>query len=257
VDTGSVYTYLQPIVDVKGKRVYAHEALARGPKGSPLRRPDLLFKIAHHNGMEMDLDRIVRRKHIETFKRYVKDHKDALLSINLGPFTPMFIDDIEKDLKDADIPKENIIWEVSEKTYIDDFTAFARVIDFLVSSGYQVAVDDFGAGATTFKLIFSINTQIVKVDRSFIENVGDDASKKMFLERLIGCFYRPDTLLFIEGVETQDEFQVLLDIGYRYYQGYYMFKPAPEPVDDDTVKALLEDVNYDVLNMKFSGYFLS
>ena len=257
VDTGDVYTYFQPIVDVKAKKVYAHEALVRGPEGSPLRRPDLLFKIAHHNGMEIDLDRIVRRKHIETFRHYVRAHKDALLSINLGPFTPMFIDDIEKDLKDANIPKENIIWEVSEKTYIDDFTAFARVIDFLVSAGYQVAIDDFGAGATTFKLIFSINTNIIKVDRSFIHDVNKDPAKKMFLERLIGCFYKPDTLLFIEGVETTDEFQVLLDIGYRYYQGYFMFRPAPEPVDDDAVKALLKDVNYDVLNMKFSGYFLS
>ncbi|NOZ92496.1 MAG: EAL domain-containing protein [Dictyoglomi bacterium] len=257
LDTGSVYTYFQPIIDVKEKKVYAHEALVRGPEGSLLRSPALLFKIAHYNGMEMDLDRIVRRKHIETFKKYVKEKKNALLSINLGPFTPMFMDDIEKDLKYAGIPKESIIWEVSENTYIDDFTAFARVIDLLVSEGYQVAVDDFGAGATTFKLIFSINTQIVKIDRSFIENVNQDSAKQMFLERLIGCFYQPDTLLLIEGVETEEEFHALLNIGYRYYQGYYMFRPAPELIDDEEVKALLKDVEYDILSMKFSDYFRS
>ncbi|UZN23652.1 EAL domain-containing protein [bacterium 3DAC] len=257
LDTGSVYTYFQPIIDVKEKKIYAHEALVRGPEGSLLRSPALLFKIAHYNGMEMDLDRIVRRKHIETFKNYVKENKNALLSINLGPFTPMFIDDIEKDLKYAGIPKENIIWEVSEKTYIDDFAAFARVIDLLVSEGYQVAVDDFGAGATTFKLIFSINTRIVKIDRSFIENVSQDVTKQMFLERLIGCLYQPDTLLFIEGVETEKEFQALLHIGYRYYQGYYMFRPAPELVDDEKVKNLLKDVEYDIPSMRFPGYFLS
>ncbi len=256
LDSGNVETYFQPIIDVKNKSIYAYEALVRGPKGSPLRRPDLLFKVAYLNHVELDLDRMVRRIHIENFKRIYGDSRGKL-SLNLGPVTPMFIEDVDRDLKGASIPKEYVIWEVSEKTYIDDFTAFSRTIDFLVSSGYHVAVDDFGAGATTFKLIFSINTQLIKIDRSFIESVNTDQSKQMFLERLIGCFYRPDTLLIVEGLETREEFGVLLDIGYRYFQGYYLAMPSPDPIKDDDLKALLKDVSPDVMNMKFSGYFLT
>jgi EAL domain-containing protein (putative c-di-GMP-specific phosphodiesterase class I) len=180
IDNGDVETYFQPIVDIRDKRVFAHEALVRGPENSKLRSPALLFKIAHLSGMEMDLDRVVRRIHIRNFKTYMNEHSDALLAINLGPFTSMFVDEIDGDLGKSDIPKEQVIWEVSEKTYIDDFVAFSRVIDFLVSAGYKVAVDDFGAGATTFKLIFSIYTHIVKIDRSFINDIGNDNAKKCF-----------------------------------------------------------------------------
>ena len=256
IDTENVDTYFQPIIDIKERRVYAHEALVRGPSGSPLRSPYLLFKIAHYNNMEIYLDRLVRRGHLKRFSAHIKEHRDARLSINLGPFTPMFIDDVEKDLRSVGIPKENIIWEVSEKTYIDDFTAFARTIDFLVAQGYRVAIDDFGAGTTTFKLIFSINTEIIKVDRSFVENVNEDITKRMFIERLIGCFYKPHTLIVMEGVETRDELNTLLDIGYRYYQGYHLFRPAPYLVSDDDVRIILDGVEYDIVSMKFSGYFL-
>ena len=256
IDNEDVDTYFQPIVDIREKRVYAHEALVRGPMGSPLRSPYVLFKIANYNNMEMYLDSLVRRKHLKRFSEYVKNHKNAMLSVNLGPFTPMFLDDMERDLKLVGLSKENIIWEVSEKTYIDDFTAFARTIDFLVSQGYKVAVDDFGAGTTTFKLIFSINTQIIKVDRSLIDNIHEDMAKRVFIERLIGCFYKPQTIVVIEGVETREELNTLLDIGYRYYQGYHLFRPAPYLISDEDVSVVLHDVDYDIVSMKFSGYFL-
>jgi len=256
IDNEDVDTYFQPIVDIKEKRVYAHEALVRAPMGSPLRSPYLLFKIAHYNNMEMYLDGLVRRKHLQRFSEYVKTHRNAILSLNLGPFTPMFLRDMERDLKRVGLSKENIIWEVSEKTYIDDFTAFARTIDFLVSQGYKVAIDDFGAGTTTFKLIFSINTQIIKVDRSLVENIHKDMAKRTFIERLIGCFYKPRTLVVVEGIETREELNTLLDIGYRYYQGYHLFRPAPYLISDDDVSVVLHDIDYDIVSMKFSGYFL-
>lgn len=255
IDREDIYTYYQPIIDVKTKTLYAHEALARGPKGSKLHRPDILFKVALYNDMLMDLDKIVRSRHIQHFKDYAKEHKNARLAINLGPFTPMFMDDIDKELKKVGLSRDHIIWEISEKTYIDDFIAFSRVIDFINSMGYTVAIDDFGAGVTTFKLIFSIHTHVIKLDMSLVRDIDKDPVKQFFVQKLIGCFYTPDTLIVVEGVETEKEFSTLVNIGYRYYQGYHLFRPAPQPITSYDVRDLLKDFEYTTYEMQFSRYF--
>ncbi len=255
LDTENIRSVFQPIVDVRDRRIYAHEALLRGPEGSPLRNPELLFKVAHLNRVEMDLDRLARRHHLMAFRSYLDTHPGAKLTVNLGPFMPMFLEDVVRDIDRIGIPREDVIWEVSEKTYIDDFPAFARTIDFLVSQGYRVAVDDFGAGATTFKMIYSIDAQIIKVDRSFVENVDKAPEKREFLERLIGCFYRPDNLIFIEGVERTEEVLTLLEIGYRFYQGYRFFRPLPAPAEDEDVAVVLQGISYNPDHMRFKEFF--
>ncbi len=255
IDRRRLESHFQPIIDLKDKKVYAYEALARGPKGSKLRRPDILFKVALYNGLEIELDRLARKTHIEKFKEIFKDQRDVKLTVNLGPFTPLLVDEVERDLKKAGIPRDRVIWEVSERTFIDDFAAFSRVIDYLNSNDYLIAVDDFGAGATTFKLIFSIYTNIIKIDKNLVEGVQADSAKKMFLERMISCFYRPDTTVVIEGVESPDEFETLLNIGYRFFQGYYFFKPGPSPVSEDQVRSKLSRIRVDPDRMIFPLHY--
>jgi EAL domain-containing protein (putative c-di-GMP-specific phosphodiesterase class I) len=255
LDEEDVHSVFQPIVDIKERKIYAHEALLRGPEGSPLRSPELLFRVAHLNRVEMDLDRLARRHHLKVFRSYLDTHPGARLTVNLGPFMPMFLEDVMKDMEMFRVPRDSVIWEVSERTYIDDFPAFARTIDFLVSQGYKVAVDDFGAGATTFKMIYSIDAQIIKIDRSFVEDVDRAPEKREFLERLIGCFYRPDNLIFIEGVERTEEVLTLLEIGYRFYQGYRFFRPMPNPVDDAELTTALAGIDYTLEQMQFTKFF--
>ncbi len=256
LDRKRIESYFQPIVDVREESIFAYEALARGPKGSPLRRPDILFKIAAYNGLELELDRLARRTHIRRFKEIWKENKDVLLTVNLGPFTPLFVDEADRDFKREGIPRESVIWEVSEKTYIDDFTAFSRVIDFLHSNNYRIAVDDFGTGAATFKLVFSIYTNVIKIDKSLVENADKDNALKEFLSKMIWCFYKPNNLIVAEGVETESEFKTLLSIGYRYYQGFFFFPPDPNPVKD-IKRALnrLKDLYFESGKMYFPKYF--
>ncbi len=252
LDRQDLESYFQPIVDLKDKRAIAYEALVRGPKGSLLRNPSILFKVAASSGLEMELDKLARRKHLEKFKQ--SGIKDAYISINLGPLTPLFIDEVDRDMKRYEIPPDMVIWEISEKTYIDDFAAFLRVVEFLTSRGYRVAVDDFGAGFTTFKLTFSIRSHFIKIDRGVVKNIESDEDKKYLLYKMIQCFYRPNDALVIEGVETKEELNSLIKIGYRYYQGFYFFKPSPEIPTDEEIKEKLSSV--EMPNVKiFNAYY--
>ncbi len=252
LDRQDLETYFQPIVDLKEKKAVAYEALIRGPEGSILRNPSILFKIAASSGLEIELDKLARRKHLEKFKE--SGIKDAYVTINLGPLTPLFIDEVDKDMKRYDIPPDRVIWEISERTYIDDFAAFLRVVDFLTTKGYRVAVDDFGAGATTFKLTFSIKSHFIKIDRGIVRDVDRDEDKRYLLYKMIQCFYKPDNALVVEGVETRDELDSLIKIGYRYYQGFYFFKPSPGIPSDEEIKEKLSSVELPVTKI-FNAYY--
>ena len=248
-------TYFQPIIDVKEGKIFAYEALVRGPRDSKLKRPDLMFKIATLNNLELELDRLTREVHLNNFKIIQKEDPNVKISINLAPSSPLFTEEVKKDMRKFEIPKDQIIWEVSENTYIDDFSAFSRAIDTLISNGYLIAIDDFGAGVTSLKMVFSTPSSIIKIDRDLVKNVCTDIGKQDLLKRIITSFYKPNFLSIIEGIETNEDFKTLIDIGFRYYQGFFFFKPSPKPVPNEAVKEKLKDWSFDKDKMYFPMYF--
>lgn len=255
LDKHKLQTYFQPIIDVKEGKIFAYEALVRGPRDSKLKRPDLMFKIATLNNLELELDRLTRKIHLNNFKIIQKEDPNARISINLAPSSPLFTDEVKKDIRKFEIPKDQIIWEISENTYIDDFSAFSRAIDALISNGYVIAIDDFGSGITSLKMVFSTSSNIIKIDRDLVKNVCTDIGKQDLLKRIITSFYKPNFLSIIEGIETSEDFRTLIDIGFRYYQGFFFFKPSPKPVPNEAVKEKLKGWSFDKDKMFFPMYF--
>ncbi len=233
-------SHFQPIFDIKRNRIFAYEALIRGPKNSPLRNPDLMFRIARYNGLDSQLDTMTRRKHLMRFKEL--GLKKGLLSINLSPSTPILIDEVFADLKKMGIPKDRIIWEISEKTAVDDYNAFGRFIDLLVREGYKVAVDDFGSSAMTFKLAWAIENHVIKLDKRVIDEMAESEGGLNFLSRVMKCFYRDDGNIVAEGVEDPKTLKLLIESGYHLIQGFVIAKPSPIPISEDELKKKLSDI---------------
>ncbi|QTA38131.1 EAL domain-containing protein [Thermosipho ferrireducens] len=238
-------SHFQPIVDIKDKKIYAYEALVRGPEESKLRNPSLLFKIASLNDLEFELDNLTRKIHLYNFKTILKENKKAKLSINLGPSALLFADRVVKDFKNNGISGDQVICEISESTFIEDFSAFFNAIEFLNSEGYMVALDDFGAGGATFKIILSENVSIVKIDRSLSRAIEFSRPNTFFLRELLPIMQNSNKAVIIEGIETEDQLKLLLDMGYRYYQGFYFAKPSSKPVD---IKFMTEKFGKQITN---------
>ncbi len=240
--TKNFETHFQPMINTKNKDIYAYEALARGPENSPLRSPEALFKVASYNNIEMQLDTILRRIHLSNFKQFTKNNTNIKLSLNLAPFAPMFIEDLINDIKRYSLSKEQVILEISEKTYIDDFIKFSQTIDLLKKDGFQVAVDDFGAGITTLKLMWSIATDIIKIDRTLVNSIEHSNDKQTFLDRIYSCFSDNITLI-VEGVETTSSINTLQKIGYAIFQGFKLFKPSKQFIDKQQVVEKLQAID--------------
>ncbi len=238
IEDEKLESYFQPIVDVEKKKIFAYEALARGPKGSPLRSPYMLFKVALLNGLDFQLDSILRKLHLKRFKELGLTGK--IISLNLSSSTSVLIDEFMKEMKQLGFSKDQIMLEISEKIAVDDYNAFGRFLDLLVREGFKVAVDDFGSSAMTFKLAWAIESSVIKLDKSVVEDMLSSSESLDILSRTLKCFYKGDNTIVAEGVENEEELFKVIDLGYSVVQGYVLAKPSLVPPTDEEIKDLIE-----------------
>lgn len=244
----SIRTVFQPIFDVKNSKIIGYEALSRGPKGSILERPDVLFEAAREFNMLWELEFLCRSLAIE---RASEKGLDKFLFLNVDPriirdekfkrgFTNTF-------LKSYNIEPEKIIFEITEKTAIEDYKAFKEVLDHYVRQGYKIAIDDTGAGYSGMRLITETKPQFIKLDMELIRDIDKDSFKQALCRNLLTLSKITNMKLIAEGVETINEVNTLINIGVEYLQGYFLAKPR-----EDFQEIPHEVVSYinDILNSK-------
>ncbi len=162
--------FFQPIISLSDGKVIGYEALTRGPEGSYFYNPEVLFEEAKKANLLWDLEMVTRIKAIETFNSF---KSDRLLFLNVDPEIikdEHFIRGTTKEvLQFYGINPSNLIFEITEKTAIEDYKAFKNVIDHYKSQGYKIAIDDVGAGYSGLSAIAQIKPYYVKIDMSLIK----------------------------------------------------------------------------------------
>lgn len=123
--------------------------------------------------------------------------------------------------------------EITETAALEDFHVTARFIDALQAIGCKVALDDFGAGHTSFEYIRSLGVNVVKIDGSFVRGITDDIDKQMFIRSLVDLSREFNLQTVAECVENEEEARIVKLQDVMYMQGYYFGKPAPHPFQQD------------------------
>ncbi len=152
----SLQTVFQPIVDLRTGSTVGAEALARFT-APPFRAPDLWFAEAAELGLGTELEVTALRSALE---QLVKLPAGLYLSINASPAT---IVSPEFRAAMAEIPAERVVLELTEHTGIDDYHLFGEAITELRSNGLRLAVDDAGAGFSSFRHILNLRPDIIKL----------------------------------------------------------------------------------------------
>lgn len=236
----------QPIVSLVDGEIFGYEALSRGPQGSLLERPDVLFPAAEQFNKVWELEFLCRSK---AFARANGLPKEKMLFVNVDPKIindPRFQKGVTLDmLAHYKIDASNIIFEITEKNSIEDYKNFRKVLDNYTSQGYKIAIDDTGSGYSGLKLLAEIRPQFIKIDMDLVRNIDKDALK----QGLIKAFYEfsvvADMKMIAEGIETIDELHTLINIGIPYGQGYLLQRPATQFLDiSPGVKEAIMSKNY-------------
>ncbi|XPV77161.1 MAG: GGDEF domain-containing protein [Desulfovibrio sp.] len=227
LETRSIRSVYQPLYSLKDGGIMGWEALSRGPTGSLLQSPLSLFDIAEHLGQVFSLEQVCRHKAITSVGPMGSDQK---LFLNIHPRTvvdPKFSSGRTLEmLGQSGLTPENIVFEITERHDIKDFSNFYKTLDHYRKQGFQVAIDDVGTGYSGLLSIAELRPDYMKIDRSLVQDVHRDPVKKALLETFTVFSNKIGSKIIAEGIEQREDVRVLMEIGVHYGQGYYLNRPA-------------------------------
>lgn len=227
-----LHVLFQPIVDANQQAIYGYEALIRGPSTSPLHSPLRLFDVATQAGLLVELDLLCRRLAI---RRFAELALPGLLFLNVMPLTI-----VERDfregltlgfIQESGLPPERVVIELTEHVPIHDYDLMRQAVAHYRDMGFQVALDDLGAGHSSLRHWAELRPDFVKLDRHFISGIDQEPAKREFLRSILDVAKSLDCQLIAEGVETAAEHLCLweLDRGLALLQGFYFARPSVQP----------------------------
>jgi EAL domain-containing protein (putative c-di-GMP-specific phosphodiesterase class I) len=215
----------QPVMDIRRKSVLGYEALIRGPLGSELETPDVLFAAARETGLELELENLC----LETIFAHLPNAvKAAKLFVNASSkflAHSVFLDD--RNLASIKRAHTQVVMEISEKEGIWDYPTFREVLARLRSAGLQIAIDDAGSGYSGLESILQMRPEYIKVANSIVHSLHLETIKREIITALASLGRQIESSIVAEGIEHPDELRSLLKLGVNYGQGYLLGRPSP------------------------------
>jgi diguanylate cyclase (GGDEF)-like protein len=220
----------QPIVDFKKQNIFGYESLIRGPSDSPLHNPVMLFDAARREGRLTDLDLLCRKTGIRGFKERRLGGKLFLNATPQGLLEPQHRSGLTLEfLHEIGLTPENVVIEITEQYPLTDFTFMDHALEHYREMGFEIAIDDLGAGYSGLRRWSELRPEYVKIDRHFIQNIHEDAIKQSFVRSIADIAKGLNCHVIAEGIETHEECQTLIEMGIGFGQGYYFSKPQVSP----------------------------
>lgn len=239
IEQKCLVAYFQPIMSVTGKKVLGLEGLIRGRilGFDGLIPPQRLFAAAAAAGLTIPLDRACRDAVLAGFRTYHQANPDLLLFLNLDT---AIIDEVGgsnylcEQVGHSGVSPKNIVIEINESKALDT-AALTEFVNHYKSLGFLIALDDVGAGFSNMDRIAGLKPDIVKIDRSIIQDIDHIYHKQEVFKSLANLTNKIGALIVAEGVETRAEAIQVLKLGGQVIQGFYFARPSP----DFTLKAEL------------------
>jgi PAS domain S-box-containing protein len=219
LDDEGINPVYQPIYDLQTGQVVACEALARFPS-EPDRGPDRWFAEAWDVGLGVPLELLAVRAAAQALRRLPPE---ISLCINASPptiFSGGFLESLNGDA-------DRVTVELTEHLQVDDYEGFTSRLSPLREAGGKVAIDDFGAGYASLRHILKVRPEWIKLDISLTERIDSNQVAHALATSLISFAEEVGVRVVAEGIETEEELEALLDIGFRYGQGFFFGVPAP------------------------------
>ena len=224
--------HFQPIVSLSQKKIMGYEALIRGPSDSPLHSPFNLFDAAERFDLSAKLEYISREV---TIKRYASLNIKEKLFINVSPSVLLQPDfkkgETLKLLDQFGIDPRFVVIELTEHQPTDDFELMCEAVTHYRKMGFEIAIDDLGAGYSGLRLWSELLPEYVKIDMHFIQGIHNDPIKFNFVRSIQKIASSLNCNVIAEGIETEDEFKVVEQLGITHAQGYYFARPTAIPLE--------------------------
>ena len=219
----------QPIVDAKTHKAVHHECLIRMARKDGTLAPAGDFIPAAET---LGLVRLIDRRALELAVARLKAAPHLNLALNVSgtsandrPWLNSFVDYIRDNAAVAD----RLTVELTETAALSAFEENAQFISRLRELGCGVAIDDFGAGYTSFRNLQLLNFDMVKIDGSYIQGIARSPDNQLFVRTLVGLAKNFELKTVAEWADSEEDAKLLANMGIDYLQGFKFGRPDIEP----------------------------
>ena len=248
--------YLQPQCRTSSGRIVGAEALARWvkPDGS-LVPPNEFIPVLEKHNMITDLDIYIWDAVCRWQREWIdKGYTPLPISVNVSA-----LDIINTNVADAfrklvhhyQLSETLIKIEITESAYVENAELVKSTVHDLQKQGFMVLMDDFGSGYSTLNLLKDINVDVLKLDAQFLRMNESNITKSIQILESVSTMAKTLRIpIIVEGVETEQQKEFLNDIGCRYIQGYYFYRPMST---DNYALLIKKEDNIDLSGITFKS----
>ena len=243
LETKQFIVYYQPKYDIQSEppRLSSAEALVRWkhPEFGMIPPGDFI-PLFENNGIIHLVDNYVW----EVAAKQISDWRERFgivlpLSVNMSR-TEMFDPELKKNLevliKLNELDPANLKLEVTESAYTDNAEELIAVIEKLREGGFEIEMDDFGAGYSSLNMLTSLPIDVLKMDMRFIRNIEKDIKNFRMIELVLDIARFLGVPVVAEGVETEEQMKMLKDARCELVQGFYFSRPLPAEEFEELIK---------------------
>jgi len=229
LERGEFYLFYQPQIELMTDRMIGAEALLRwqndelGPIG-----PDEFIPVAEQTGLIVPIGQFVMQSAIKMTAEWQKQQTDFRMAINLSPCQfrdPGLLGFVEQQLQKYPIHPYTLELEITEGVLLSGYLMTDELFKSFTAMGIEIAMDDFGTGYSSLSYLRRYPFAIVKIDRSFINDMTIDSADRELVNASIAMAHGLGLKVVAEGVETQEQADLLKKMHCDYVQGYFYSKP--------------------------------
>jgi EAL domain-containing protein (putative c-di-GMP-specific phosphodiesterase class I) len=217
---GLIDSVVQPIVDLDTGAVNAVESLARFPS-EPRRGPDVWFAEAETVGLGVELEELAVRRSLRQL-----DQLPGAVTFGLNISYDMLVSGRMMGLLTGQ-PARRIFVELTEHVMFGDYARAREAIAELRAAGVRVAIDDVGAGYSSFRHVLEVAPDAIKLDRCFTAGIEHDRARRAMAAGFVHFAGEMGIDLIAEGIETERELESVRNLGVTLGQGYLIARPGP------------------------------
>jgi diguanylate cyclase (GGDEF)-like protein len=223
----------QPIVELTTGAIRKAEALIRWQHPTRgLISPAEFIPVAEATGMIIDIgDWVFREAAQQTAQWRTEHHDDFQISINKSPVQFQKEGDGHfawfEHLRELGLSGQSIVVEITEGLLMDAGALITGQLLAFRDAGIQVSLDDFGTGYSSLSYLKKFDIDYLKIDQSFTRNLSPDANDLALCEAIIVMAHKLGIKVIAEGIETQEQCDLLIAAGCDYGQGYLFSRPVP------------------------------
>ena len=229
IEDGELDTYFQPKIDVKTQQITGVEALVRWnhPVDGVVNPYEFVPLMEKYN-LIFELTQAVCQKALQHVAEWRAKGFNLDIAINISVEALKDLnwpDAIATQIEDSGLQPAMITFEVTESQLIEHLVIALDILSRLSLKKFKLSIDDFGTGYSSMEQLRRIPFSELKIDRAFVRGASGDASARAILESSISLAKKLDMKVVAEGVETEEDWNLVSELGCDQVQGYYISRP--------------------------------